>query len=625
MHVGCAFFGKNEYGEYPAVRRVYYFPGHQDENEKHNKVVANCFCLKHAEDVSALKGCGTTRYPKGSKQAPRLYDHRDEAFKNGTQSLLYMEGASEQMEPPPPLLAAETRRRQSSAQNNTTKPQSSQRRPSHQQPPLQANRRHSQQQQQHSQQPHPKRPSESTTRAKNNVSTASSGSASSLFFSNFEMVAAPAATTHAGTPFDFELLVAELRNATSKIDRTIIKKKWRRGTANMSSDKFNAWWERALKQSKEPPCETATTNTPSASRAENHHDVSNRPQPLPRPPNGGDEEKLKQEMIQAVSDAVALLGEDKKNDLELVRETAHEKRTFFRQQHHSMSKADFNTLWKHVRERVGQMHGIIIRPFKKRNSEQQQGPLKPPPDIANAIAAAAAAAADAAIEPSMKKRGRAIAEAAGETPMKKKKSQEQQQQQVHVETDGSTMATDPKESVGERKATSATSFLAIGAAAASSTNPPTLQPRAESNNNDDVNDHEKQAESSMEEEEEPSAEQRFSTTEQIRFHKMLQSVDDDSATHRHQVPLQVILKTKCQEWEQHYVREGPSHERLSDLEFASLWKRVEQRACENWQRRIQRAAGPMDWNFLVFGKQYDAKKAKTYCSDWDTTMNSDAV
>jgi len=88
MHVGCAIWGRNDVGQLPTCRRIYFFPGQAldadaestqnlSEREKHfaTHPVTNIFCEAHAEDLvsGGIKAATQLRYPKrllAQKAAP---------------------------------------------------------------------------------------------------------------------------------------------------------------------------------------------------------------------------------------------------------------------------------------------------------------------------------------------------------------------------------------------------------------------------------------------------------------------------------------------------------------------------------------------------------------------------
>ena len=89
MHVGCAIWGRNDVGQLPTCRRIYFFPGQSldaddaesaknlSEREKHfaTHPVTNIFCEAHAEDLvsGGIKAATQLRYPKrllAQKTAP---------------------------------------------------------------------------------------------------------------------------------------------------------------------------------------------------------------------------------------------------------------------------------------------------------------------------------------------------------------------------------------------------------------------------------------------------------------------------------------------------------------------------------------------------------------------------
>jgi hypothetical protein len=99
MHVGCAIWGRNDVGQLPNNRRVYFFPGRNkrflnDSNATKEasaaasgsssstvhvkrgatKSVANVFCPVHAQDLVRrnIAGSTTLRYPAQPKQPPRV-------------------------------------------------------------------------------------------------------------------------------------------------------------------------------------------------------------------------------------------------------------------------------------------------------------------------------------------------------------------------------------------------------------------------------------------------------------------------------------------------------------------------------------------------------------------------
>lgn len=66
-HVGCARYSKNDDGEYPGCRTVYYYPGGSDGAEW-IEPVCNLFCPMHAADLyNPNKLQGMVHYPPGSK------------------------------------------------------------------------------------------------------------------------------------------------------------------------------------------------------------------------------------------------------------------------------------------------------------------------------------------------------------------------------------------------------------------------------------------------------------------------------------------------------------------------------------------------------------------------------
>jgi hypothetical protein len=71
MHVGCAIWGRNDAGQLPDSRRVYYFPGRddtvvkQDPKKRFTNTVTNIFCPVHAQDLvrGRIRAAGVLKYP----------------------------------------------------------------------------------------------------------------------------------------------------------------------------------------------------------------------------------------------------------------------------------------------------------------------------------------------------------------------------------------------------------------------------------------------------------------------------------------------------------------------------------------------------------------------------------
>lgn len=61
---GCAIWGRNDAGEHPVERRVYYFPGTNSKNDKGEyespNTVANIYCKLHARDLVLAKKAGSS-------------------------------------------------------------------------------------------------------------------------------------------------------------------------------------------------------------------------------------------------------------------------------------------------------------------------------------------------------------------------------------------------------------------------------------------------------------------------------------------------------------------------------------------------------------------------------------
>jgi hypothetical protein len=74
MHVGCAMYGRNEAGELPDFRRVFFYPGKADGDESDSSTnnhyvdcVSNAFCDIHAKELGKK-----SRFPAGSKVARQI-------------------------------------------------------------------------------------------------------------------------------------------------------------------------------------------------------------------------------------------------------------------------------------------------------------------------------------------------------------------------------------------------------------------------------------------------------------------------------------------------------------------------------------------------------------------------
>jgi hypothetical protein len=65
IHVGCAMWYKNDAGEYPTARRVYFFPGMAKTSDTYAQPVSNIFCDVHALGLQhdKIPGSTTLRYP----------------------------------------------------------------------------------------------------------------------------------------------------------------------------------------------------------------------------------------------------------------------------------------------------------------------------------------------------------------------------------------------------------------------------------------------------------------------------------------------------------------------------------------------------------------------------------
>lgn len=71
MHVGCSIWGRNDAGQLPTCRQVYYFPGRDDSlvNQQQQSIftttVTNIFCPVHAQDLvrGKIPGADRLRYP----------------------------------------------------------------------------------------------------------------------------------------------------------------------------------------------------------------------------------------------------------------------------------------------------------------------------------------------------------------------------------------------------------------------------------------------------------------------------------------------------------------------------------------------------------------------------------